>query len=122
MANEKLVPFSTPQFEAATSVPAATFIQREGGETVTMVFKRPVTLTLDTGRRVKFEAGPQEVPAKLSTHWYLKACGATLYAPAVPKVTPPDGGAIKDEPVFNDGSIKTETEEEEKSQRRAKKR
>lgn len=52
----------------------------KGERTVTMVFDKPVHLTLDTNKSVFYPVGPQEVPVRYSDHWYLKAHGVKRYA------------------------------------------
>lgn len=61
--------------------PAATPLEMavEGEKTVTMIFPKAATLTLDNHRRVNFPAGVQEVPVSLSTNIWLQRHGATLY-------------------------------------------
>jgi len=49
------------------------------GETVTMVFPQPVTLTLDHHHQINFKAGIQEVPVELKNHIYLRANGVVPY-------------------------------------------
>jgi hypothetical protein len=51
-----------------------------GLKTVTMVFTRPVELSLTHWETVLYPAGTHEVPEVLSTHWYLLACGAIVQA------------------------------------------
>jgi hypothetical protein len=48
-------------------------------DTVTMNFKAPLKLN-DGGEILSFNAGVNEVPARLQDHWYLTAHGVTLYA------------------------------------------
>lgn len=50
-----------------------------GHSTVTMVFDKPVLLTVAHGHQIKFPAGTHEVPKHLSEHWYLKAHGVRPY-------------------------------------------
>lgn len=47
-----------------------------GYSTVTMVFDRPVHLTIETNRSIYFPQGVHEVPEHLADHWYLEANGA----------------------------------------------
>jgi hypothetical protein len=50
-------------------------------KTVTMIFPRPVELTLTHGETILYPAGTHEVPeALVASHWYLKASGATVQA------------------------------------------
>lgn len=49
-------------------------------KTVAMNFPARVTLTISHGECVTYPAGVHQVPEILSTHWYLKACGATVQA------------------------------------------
>jgi hypothetical protein len=49
-------------------------------KTVTMHFPETVTLTISHGCTVTYPAGTHQVPELLSTHWYLKAQGATVQA------------------------------------------
>lgn len=76
--------------------------------TVTMVFPRKLSINLDNYMgRVDFDAGLQEVPVSLESHWYLVQQGVVKYekppAPPLPaeeltkqleaagyKVTPPE--------------------------------
>lgn len=56
----------------------------EAPQTVTMSFPRPVLLTVNHTKQIKFEAGPQEVPADLVDHPYLIAHGVTRYHASAP--------------------------------------
>lgn len=47
--------------------------------TVTMIFKKPVRLTLDDNSQVHFPAGASEVPESLADHWYLRAHGVRAH-------------------------------------------
>jgi hypothetical protein len=58
-------------------------------KTVTMVFPKPVTLTLSDQTQVRFKEGPQEVPVELKDHWYLKANKVVAYAPTRRPPRPP---------------------------------
>ena len=49
-------------------------------KTVTMQFPAPIALTISYGSTVTYPAGTHQVPEVLSTHWYLKAHGATVQA------------------------------------------
>lgn len=75
----------TPKRDAPTVL--KTYFKNE--QTVTMLFPSKVNLRLDNGKVVTFEAGPQEVPASLKDHWYLKANKVVLYEPKPPKITAP---------------------------------
>jgi hypothetical protein len=55
-----------------------------GEPTVTMVFPKPVLLTLPGYRRVQFKAGVNQVPQSLADHEYLKLSGATRHQGPVP--------------------------------------
>jgi hypothetical protein len=49
-----------------------------GHETVTMIFDKPVRLTLEHGPAIAFPAGVHQVPLHLADHWYLKVNGARV--------------------------------------------
>ena len=72
----------------STGAPAESTAVLEAGDTVPMLFPRPVLLTLDHYRTMRFEVGVQQVPVALSTHPYLKLSGATIQGPAVPVAVP----------------------------------
>lgn len=56
-------------------------IDLANGPHVTMIFPKPVMLQLDDNQGlVKFAAGVQEVPTRLSTHKYLRDNGVKLYS------------------------------------------
>lgn len=50
-----------------------------GHDTVTMVFEKPVLLTIDWDKQVNYPKGPHEVPVEWSDHFYLRAHGVTKY-------------------------------------------
>ncbi len=52
----------------------------KGHSTTTMVFDKPVHLTISTNDSVFYPVGVHEVPNHLVKHWYLKAHGARIYA------------------------------------------
>jgi hypothetical protein len=51
----------------------------KGHDTVTMVFEKPVLLTIKHGMKVAYPKGVHEVPREHSDHWYLRAHGVTEY-------------------------------------------
>lgn len=54
-------------------------IRARAEKTVTMIFPRPVLLTLNDHSRISFPAGTQEVPESLANHQYLKRSGVKPY-------------------------------------------
>lgn len=75
--------------DKANNVPFAPVVRDEmiksgsadvSGNTVTMNFPVPVTLTIDHHTQLKFREGIQEVPVEIHNHPYLKAHGVTAYA------------------------------------------
>lgn len=79
MSNESVS--SGGSFPLKPAKSAEEFAAEAGVDTVTMIFPRPVILTTGEHQRIEFKAGPQEVPADLQDHWYLKANGAVRYDP-----------------------------------------
>jgi hypothetical protein len=51
-----------------------------GDSAVIMVFPRRTVLSIDgTNKKICYEPGVHNVPARLADHWYLKAHGATRH-------------------------------------------
>lgn len=65
----------------------------KGRRTATMIFDKPVTLTIQHGEKVHYPAGVHEVPVEHKDHWYLKAHNVREYAKpvAIPEKVPARG-------------------------------
>jgi hypothetical protein len=70
-----VVPFNTAPLTPETLA--------KGEKTTTMIFDKPVHLTIESNRSVEFPAGVHEVPTRLADHWYLKAHNVRPYAKPV---------------------------------------
>jgi hypothetical protein len=55
---------------------------QEGEATVTCEVPRGFTITLDDHTKVEVKAGVQELGVVIANHWYAKAHGVKIYAPA----------------------------------------
>lgn len=55
---------------------------KDGEATVTCTVPRGFTITLDDHTKVKVDAGVQELGETIANHWYAKAHGVKIYAPA----------------------------------------
>jgi|GEM_PF-4094104 len=64
-------PMSTPKL---TPEEAA-----KGHSTTTMIFDKPVLLTLSHDQKIAYPAGTHEVPDHLADHWYLEANNVRPY-------------------------------------------
>lgn len=76
-----MTPFNRARFAAPLPPGLVTMesVMKEGEGTVTMIVPTPVNITLEKGVKVHIPEGTQEVPESLANHFYLKACGATVY-------------------------------------------
>jgi hypothetical protein len=60
----------------------------KGPSTVTMIFEKPVLLTIQHGLKVAYPKGVHEVPQKHSDHWYLRAHGVIEYNKPIAATAP----------------------------------
>jgi hypothetical protein len=72
----KPLPFAMEKVAAV--VDSKTLITKDI-KTITMHFPKPITLSLNTGKKVRFGSGIQEVPEYLANHWYLEVSGVKAY-------------------------------------------
>jgi hypothetical protein len=71
-------------------------VLRSGEGTITMVFPRKVIMLTDEGVRIEFNPGPQEVPAHLAQHDWLRRNGVQAYDSPIAKQAIESAKALED--------------------------